>query len=331
MNLNEYSGKKVLITGGLGFIGSNLAERLVELGAKVTILDANLPRYGANIFNIAHFKDKIVLEYGDIRDPIVVKRNVADKEIIFNLAGQVDHNYSMEDPHLDIDINCKGHINVLEECKKNNPSCRILFPGSRFQYGKISDSDLPVNENQKLRPLSIYAVNKTAGEMYYKAYHDHHGLNTVMFRIGNPYGPRAQIKHAGYCIVNWFIRKAIQGEDITVFGEGTQLRDYIYISDLVEAFIIAGIHPKAKGQVYNVCSGVGTQFMEMAQKAKEFVGKGNVVQVPWPKNYQNVETGNYWGDISKIHHELGWTPKFSFDEGLKKTIDFYKVHLDKYI
>ncbi len=332
LDLNkEYAGKNVLITGGLGFIGSNLAEKLVKLGANVFILDANLPRYGANTFNIESIKDKIILDYGDIRDPVVVKRNVAGKDIIFNLAGQVDHNYSMEDPHLDIDINCKGHVNILEECRKNNPKCRIIFPGSRFQYGKIADHDLPVNENHQLRPLSIYAVNKTAGELYYKAYHDHHGLNTVVFRIGNPYGPKAQIKHSGYCIVNWFIRKALQEEDITIFGEGNQLRDYIFIDDLVEAFLIAGVHPKANGKIYNVSSGTGTQFIEMAEKIIELVGKGKVVKVPWPKNYQNVETGNFYADISKIHYDLDWTPKIKFEEGIKKTIEFYKQNLDKYI
>jgi UDP-glucose 4-epimerase len=327
----EYLGKKVLIIGGLGFIGSNLAEKLVQLGAKVSIMDPKLPLYGGNLFNIAHFRDKINLDYGDVRDCDAIRRNILGQDIIFNLAAQIDHNYSMQDPSLDIDLNCKGHINVLEECRKNNPNCRIIFPGSRMQYGKISDKDLPVNENHPLNPLSVYAVNKTTGELYYKAYHNHHKMDTVVLRISNPFGPKAQIKHSGYCIVNWFIRQALEGKEISIFGDGSQLRDYIFIDDLVEAMLIIGVHPNARGKVYNLGSGKGIKFKDMVNGVVELTNSGSIKTIPWPENYENVETGNYYSDISKIHFDTSWLPKTSFEEGLKKTIEFYKQNLEKYI
>ena len=327
----EYQGKEVLIIGGLGFIGSTLAEGLVKLGANVSIMDASLALYGANIFNLEGFRDKLQIEYGDVRDYEAVKRNIMGKDIIFNLAAQIDHNHSMKDPSLDVDINCKGHLNVLEACRKENPKCRIIFSGSRFQYGKIANHDLPVHEKHPLNPLSIYAVHKTTGELYYRAYHEHHKMDTVAFRIANPYGPKAQVKHHGYCIVNWFIRQAIEGKDITIFGDGKQLRDYIFIDDLAEAFLIAGVHPNAKGKVYNVGSGNGTKFIDMANKVVDTTASGNVVNVPWPESYENVETGDFYADISKIHYELGWRPKTSFEDGLRKTVEFYKQNLPKYI
>ncbi len=327
----QYAGKKVLITGGLGFIGSNLAHKLVSLGGEVTILDANLARYGGNYFNISEIKDQVIVEEGDIRDSSVINRHIFGKNVIFNLAAQVDHNYGMQNPHLDIDINCKGHINVLEECRKNNPNARIVFPGSRMQYGKVSDSDLPVHETHQLRPLSIYAANKAAGELYYMAYNNHHKLDTVSLRVTNPFGPRAQVKHPGYCIVNWFVRQALEGKDITIYGDGAQIRDYIFIDDLVDAFLTAGVHPNAKGRVYNAGSGTPMHFRDMAKQVMGFANGGQVRNVPWPENYENVETGNFYADITRIHSELGWKPETSFEEGLKKTVDFYRENLTRYI
>ena len=327
----EYRGKKVLITGGLGFIGSSIARELVGFGSEVTILDANLARYGGNYFNLAGVEDKVVVDEGDIRDTSTLNRHIFGKDIIFNLAAQVDHNFGMQNPHLDIDINCKGHINVLEECRKNNPDARIVFPGSRMQYGKVSDSDLPVHETHQLNPLSIYAANKTVGELYYLAYHNHHKLDTVSLRVTNPFGPRAQVKHPGYCIVNWFVRQSLEGKDINIFGDGSQVRDYIFIDDLTNAFLIAGVHPNAKGRIYNVGSGIPMRFADMAKQVMEFSNGGQVKHVPWPENYENVETGNFYADITRIHSELGWTPKTSFEEGLKKTVDFYRANLARYI
>jgi len=259
----EYASKKVLITGGLGFIGSNLAIKLVESGAKVNIMDAKLKRYGSNDFNVQQIKKDIQIDFSDIRDKKAVLKNVRDKDIIFSLAAQTDYNYSLKKPILDIDINCKGHLNILEAVRTANPNCRIIFPGSRMQYGKIEKKDLPVKEEHPLNPLSVYAINKVAGENYYRAYNKHHGLDTLVFRITNPYGPKAQVKHPGYCIVNWFVRQALEGKDLTVFGKGEQLRDYLFVDDLINAFLISGVHLNPKTKVYNVGSGNGTKFIDM--------------------------------------------------------------------
>ena len=327
----EYASKKVLITGGLGFIGSNLAIKLVESGAKVDIMDANLERYGSNDFNVQQIKKNIQIDFSDIRDKEAVLRNVRDKDIIFSLAAQTDYNYSLKKPILDIDINCKGHLNILESCRTDNPNCRIIFPGSRMQYGKIEKKDLPVKEEHPLNPLSVYAINKIAGENYHKAYNLHYGLDTVVFRIANPYGPRAQIKNPGYCIVNWFIGQALKKKPISIYGEGNQLRDYIYIDDLINAFLISGVHPNPKTKVYNVGSGVGTKFIDMVNTIVNIVGKGKIKHVEWPKNYENVETGDFYADISRIKNELNWKPSTSLESGLEKTIEFYRKNLDKYI
>ena len=325
----EYASKKVLITGGLGFIGSNLAEKLVELGADITIMDSKLERYGGNNFNVQSIRNNIQIDISDIRDKDAVLRNVKDKDIIFSLAAQTDYNYSHKQPNLDIDINCKGHVNILEAARTANPNCRLIFSGSRMQYGKIQK--LPVKEEHPFNPLSIYAINKIAGENYYRAYNLHYKLDTLVFRIANPFGPKAQIKHPGYCIVNWFVRQALEKKPITVCGEGHQLRDYIFINDLVNAFSIAGVHPNPKKRIYNVGSGIGTRFIDMAKTIVRVVGQGEITHIPWPKNYENFETGDYYADISRISTELSWKPSTSLESGLEKTVDFYKKHLDKYI
>ncbi len=328
--LDSYAGKKVLITGGLGFIGSNLANRLVDLGANVSVMDAKLPRYGANDFNVSVIRDKINVDISDIRDKEAVLRNIKGKDIIFSLAAQVDHNFSMQEPGLDLDINCQGHLNILDSCKKENPESRILFPGSRMQYGRVLPNELPVKEEHSLNPLSIYAVHKSTGELYYRAYNQHHKLDTMVFRITNPFGPKAQVKHPGYGIVNWFVRQALEGKPLTIYGDGNQLRDYIFIEDLVEALTIGGIHPNPKERVYNLGSGTPISFKEMVESVSEIIGSGNVKHIPWPENIENVETGDFYSDISRISKEFGWKPTNSFTEGLEKTARFYRQHIDKY-
>ncbi len=322
-----YKGKNVLITGGLGLIGSNLAIKLVKLGANVTIADLVLPQYGANFFNIKNIIKKIKIEIADIRDQKAMEKLVKDKDFIFNFAAQVSHNDSLKDPFLDLDINCKGHLTVLEACRKYNKKARIFFSGSRLQFGKIQY--LPVDEKHPQEPLSVYGVHKMAGEKYYLLYNREFGLDTIVFRIANPYGPRSQMKHSKYSIVNWFIRQAMENKPITIFGEGNQLRDYIYIDDLVNAFLIAGVKKESKGNAYNVGSGVGTTFRKMCETVIKVVKKGRIEFVEWPKDYKNIETGDYVTDITKIKN-LGWKPKTSLEEGIKKTFEYYKKYKKYY-
>ena len=320
MNLDQkYKNKNVLITGGLGFIGSNLARALVDLGAKVTILDALLSPYGGNMFNIHDIE--VEFYEGDIRNKETVEKLIKNKDYIFNLAAQVDYLHSQNKPFLDLEINCAGHLTVLEACRQFNKQAVILFSGSRMMYGRIEYN--PVDENHPTQPLSIYGVNKLAGEKYYQMYNSVYGLKTVALRIANPYGPRQQMKHSSYGIVNWFVRSAMENKKITIFGEGSQIRDYVYVGDIAEAMLRTAATDKAYGDTFNLGSGKGTRFYDMAKEVVRTVGKGSIVNVDWPKDYFNVETGDYISDISKLKNTTGWSPKISLNEGIIKTFDYY--------
>ncbi len=246
--------KRVLITGGLGMIGSTLAIKFVRMGCTVTLVDARIEPFGANLFNIDPIKDKVRVNIADIRDKEAMKWLVQDQDLIFNLAGQVSHNDSMHHPFLDADINYIGHMNVLECVRRYNPEAVVLHAGSRLQFGRIET--IPVAEDHPLRPRTPYAMNKTAAENMYLFYHQVHGLRCVVFRIANPYGPRSQMRHSKYSMINWFLRQAMEDKPITVFGDGSQIRDYIYVEDLAEAFIAAAGTDACVGQTLKVGSGV---------------------------------------------------------------------------
>ena len=323
-----YSGKEVLITGGLGMIGSTIAHKIFSLGAKVTIMDSCIEPYGANIFNLLDIRDHVQVNISDIRDKESIKILVKNKDIIFNLAGQVSHNDSMENPFLDADINYIGHLNVLESLRKFNPDAVIIHAGSRLQFGH--NQYLPVDEKHPLRPLTPYALNKTAAENSYLFYHDIHGIRCVLFRIANPYGPRSQMKHSKYSMINWFIRQAMEGNVIKIFGDGTQLRDYIYVDDLAEALVSAAVNPKCHGEIFNIGSGGGESFLEMVEIITSVVGTGTFKHVPWPSDYINVETGDYITDIKKISKALAWKPKTDLATGIKETYKFYLKYREHY-
>lgn len=320
----EFQEKNVLITGGLGMIGSTIAHKLIQLGAKVTLVDAFIRPFGANNFNVSSIKNRVHINISDIRDKESIKALVVDKDIIFNLAGQVSHNDSLKDPFLDADINYLGHLNVLEAIRKYSPKAKILFSGSRLQFGKIEK--IPVPENHPLRPKTPYALNKTAAENLYLFYNRVYGIPVVIFRIANPYGPRAQMHHSKYTIINWFIRLAMEDKIIKIFGNGNQIRDYIYIDDLASAFVLAAANKKVTNEIFNVGSGIGTKFRDMAQLVVETVKNGKIEFVPWPDAYLNVETGDYVTDIAKIKKVLGWTPVTPIAKGIKLTYVFYQKY-----
>lgn len=320
--------KNVMITGGLGMIGSTIAVQLVKHGARVTLVDACIEPFGANFFNIEPVKDSVRVNIADIRDKEAMKWLVRDQDIIFNLAGQVSHNDSMSDPFLDADINYIGHLNVLECVRRFNPEAVILHAGSRLQFGRIGKN--PVNESAPLRPRTPYAVNKTSAETMYLFFHAIHGTRCILFRIANPYGPRSQMKHSKYSMTNWFIRKAMNGEAIKVYGDGRQLRDYIYVEDLADVFIRAAVTKTCEGEVFNVGSGVATSFKDMAETITRVVGKGRVEYVPWPEDYINVETGDYVTDIGKVIRATGWKPTTGLEDGIRRTTEYYGQHLARY-
>jgi UDP-glucose 4-epimerase len=322
------NGKRILITGGLGMIGSTLAHRLVNLGAQVTIVDSCLQPFGANLFNLHGIEDKVTVNICDIRDRDSMKVLVRGKEIIFNLAAQVSHNDSIDNPFLDADINYVGHLNVLECVRAQNQAAVILHAGSRLQFGRIGY--LPVNEAHPLCPRTPYALHKTAAENCYLYYHNIHGLKVVAFRVANPYGPRSQMQHSKYSMVNWFIRQAMDGQAINIFGNGEQIRDYIHVDDLADAFIRAAVTERCYGELFNVGSGTGTTFKKMVETVVAAVGSGTVGCVPWPDNYINVETGDYITDRAKLTEYTGWQPEVSLTSGVAATVDYYRSHRKNY-
>jgi UDP-glucose 4-epimerase len=326
--MSSIRGARVLITGGAGMIGSTIAHLAVKSGARVTILDAMLPAYGGNLFNLEGIFEDIKFVQGDIRDGSLVKSLVADMDLIFSLAGQVSYVDSNTDPLLDLDINCKGHLQVLEACREAKSKARLVFASSRFVYGRIDYN--PVDENHPFNCLSIYGIHKLAGEKYYRFYQEAYGLDTVSVRIANPYGPRQQMKHSKYGILNWFIRLALEGKPLTIYGEGRQGRDYIFVEDLAEAMLGLAQAPEVSGEVYNLGSATSTPFIEMARLVADAVPGTQVQQVEWPADRYFVETGDYLSDIGKISGAMGWQPRTSLKGGISRTVAYYSKYRKKY-
>lgn len=325
---NYFHNKKVLIFGGAGFIGSNIAHALVSLGATVTIVDAKLPLYGGNSFNLEGIKDKITFVEGDIRDEALIKKVVQNQDVIYNLAAQVSYLDSKVEPFLDLDINGRGHLLVLEAVRQYAPQATLLFSSSRLVYGKILY--IPVKEDHPTNPLSLYGIHKLLAEKYYQYYARTFGLRTMAIRIPNPYGPRQQIKHSKYSIVGWFLRQALEDKTIEIFGDGTQERDYLYISDIVDAFLLLTEKGEA-GEVYNVGTDERIRFVDMVDEVLKAVGKGTKKHIPWPEHYEKNETGNYIADTTKIHQVTGWKPQIKLHEGIEKMVNYYKEYGQHYL
>jgi len=323
-----YKEKTVLITGGAGMIGSVVAHLTGELGAKVIILDAMLPLYGGNMFNLQKIIDRIEFIRGDIRDKALIDELITKVDLIFSLAAQVSYQDSMLEPYLDLDINCTGHLNILDAAKTKNPNVRILFPGSRLEYGQILYN--PVDEKHPLQPLMVYGIHKVAGEHYHMMYWKNFGIETIAFRIANPYGPRQHMMHSKYGIVNWFIRLAMEGKTIKVFGKGQSKRDYVFNLDVSRAMVSAMACKEAVGEVFNIGSGVGTWFVDMVKTVLRIVGRGSMERVDWPEDYFNVDTGDYISNISKFNKITSWRPTISLEEGIKRTFEYYSKYREYY-
>lgn len=317
---NFYSGKRVLVTGGLGFIGLNTCARLLELGAKVSALDNFVPSQTSPAFDA--ISSRLRLAVADIRDEAHVERVVRDQDVIFNLAGKSGAADSNKTPLNDLDINCRGHLNVLEACRMFNPQVAIVFPSSRLVYGK--PRYLPVDEKHPLDPESIYAAHKLAVENYHLIYGKLYGLKATVLRISNPYGPFQAGEGRAYGIANSFIQAAVSGRPITLFGDGSQRRDYLYIDDLVEALLCAAYMPESRGQIYNIGDGQGISLLELAELALAAAGQGEIIRVPWPEEYRAIETGDYLSDISLARNELGWNPGTNIREGIERTVNGYR-------
>lgn len=324
----NWEGLSVLITGGLGMIGSTIARKLVQMGASVTIIDAMYPLYGGNLFNLEPYAHHVTVHVADIRDESAVRYLVRDKTFIFNLAAQVSYTDSVIDPYLDLDINCRGHLVLLEACRQQNLKPKIVFSSSRMVYGKTLVC--PVDENHRTEPLMPYAIHKLAGEKYHMMYCNNFDIPCSIARIANPYGPRQQMKHSKYGIVNWFMRQAIEGNPIRIFGDGIQKRDYIYVDDIADALIALAESSETTGQTFNVGSGIGTTFSEMVRSIIDVVGNGSLEYIPWPENYASVETGDYISDLTKIRSKTGWAPQISFVDGIRQTFVYYSQYRMQY-
>jgi len=324
----DMRNKKVLITGGMGFIGSNLARELVARGAQVTIVDAQLPEYGANNFNFDGIQDAVTFVQADVRDAEAMEKAVLDQDYIFDLAAQVSYLDSKHEPLKDLEINCTSKLILLEACRKQNQRVKIVFTSSRMVYGKIEIT--PVSETHATEPLSLYGIHKLTAEKYFTNYFQNFGIASASVRIPNPYGPRQHVRHSNYGIVGWFIRQAIEGKPIQVFGDGEQIRDYIYIDDLISGLIAVAETEATQGQVYNVGSAESMSFKTMAETVIEAVGQGSVEHVAWPEDYEKNETGDYVADIKKLTEATGWKPSVSFKNGVSKAVAFYKQHAEHY-
>jgi UDP-glucose 4-epimerase len=324
----HFFSRNVLITGGLGFIGSNLAISLVELGANVTIVDGMIQGYGGNLYNVNPIKEKICVNYCDICDVCAMNHIVRDQDYIFHLAGQVSHILSLSDPFPDIEFNIKGTTILMEACKKFNPSTKIIYTGTRGQYGPATT--LPVNEDAPTNPRGIYEISNLTAEKIIKIYNDIHQVKSVLLRLTNIYGPRAQMKHSQYGVVNWFIRLALDNSVIPVFGDGRILRDFLYIDDCVEGLLMCAVNDSAIGEIFNLGVDKPNNFVELADKIVNIAGTGRWEFSPFSAERKAQEPGDFYSDISKITKTVGWEPKTSLEDGLKITIDYYRCNKSRY-
>ena len=324
-----YRDRPVLITGGLGFIGSNLARQLVALGARVLIVDSLIPDYGGNLFNISGIEERLRVNIADIRQQSTMNYLVRGHDVIFNLAGQVSHIDSMQDPYTDLDINCRGQLCVLEACRRNNASVKVVFAGTRQIYGRADT--LPVTEDHLVRPTDVNGINKAAGEYYHLVYNKVFGIRACSLRLTNVYGPRQLIKHNRQGFVGWFIRLALENREIQIFGDGTQLRDFVYVDDAVDAFLRAGADDVSNGEVFNVGGMEPITHGDLVELMIRIAGSGRFRCVAWPPDKKAIDIGDFYADSSKIRSTLGWQPVTPLADGLRRTFEFYRAHLDQYV
>jgi len=331
-HLNYYEGKRVLVTGGLGFLGSNLGIALLGIGADVMLVDAMIPDTGANPYNIDPIKDdpRLTVRKVDIRDILTMERLVKDQDVIFNLAGQVSHIDSMTDPFTDLEINCRSQLALLEACRHHAPNTKVVFTSTRQIYGRVPDAELPVDERRPPNPVDVNGINKLAGERYHILYNNVYGLRASVLRLTNTYGPRMLVKNARQTFIGWLIRQAIDGEEISLFGDGTALRDMTYVDDAVDAFLRAGANDAANGQVFNVGAPEPLTLRDITEVLLEVNGSGSYKLVPFPEERKSIDMGSVYVDDSKLRRVLGWAPTVGIHEGLRRSVAFYREHRQPY-
>lgn len=320
--------KNILITGGLGFIGANLALRLAELGAHVTLVDSLIPEYGGNLFNIEPIRDRVTVNIADVRDEFSMDYLVRGRDYLFNLAGQTSHLDSMQNPYTDLDINCRAQLSILEACRKNNPTVKIVYASTRQIYGK--PDYLPVDEKHLLHPTDVNGINKMAGEWYHILYNNVYGVRAVSLRLTNTYGPRMRVKDARQTFLGIWLKRVIDKEPIEIWGDGLQLRDFNYVDDVVDAMLLAAASDKANGQIYNLGSAEIINLKDLAQKLIALNGGGQCNIIPFPPDRKAIDIGDYYSDFTLIRNALQWEPRVDLDNGLRRTLEYYRKHRAEY-
>lgn len=324
-----YKGRRVMITGGLGFIGSNLARMLADLGADVLLVDSLIPDYGGALVNIRGLEDRVQVNIADIRQQSTMNYLVRGREVIFNLAGQVSHIDSMRDPYTDLDINCRSQLTVLEACRRNNPDVKVVFAGTRQVYGR--PDYLPVDEKHLVRPTDVNGINKVAGEYYHLVYNNVFGVRACSLRLTNVYGPRQLIRHNRQGFIGWFIRKIVEDQEIEIFGDGSQVRDFVFVDDAADAFLRAGATDACNGEAFNVGGAEPISHRDLVELMVEVAGSGRWRFVDWPAEKKAIDIGSFYADSSRFSATTDWTPTVPLREGLTTTFAYYREHLAEYI
>jgi UDP-glucose 4-epimerase len=323
-----FSGKRALVTGGLGFIGSHLARRLVELGAQVSMIDVQDPQSGANRFNITEIDDRVHLVIADEYDEQHTRPLLQEQDFLFRLAGQTSHVGSMQDPLKDVEANAVHQVAMLEWCRKDNPGVRIIFAGTRQVYGR--PAYLPVDEAHPIAPVDYNGVSKLAGDFYHIVCHQVYGMWTVVLRMTNVYGPHMRIKDARQTFIGWWLRQLLEDREIPIFGDGNQKRDLNHVDDVVDALLLCAANPAAKGQLFNL-GGDPVALLDLARLMIEINGAGHYDLTPFPEARRSIDIGDYYGDFTKIQKQLGWRPKVSLRAGMERTLAFYRLHKRHYL
>jgi UDP-glucose 4-epimerase len=318
-----------MITGGLGFIGSNLAHQLVALGADVILVDSLIPDYGGNLFNIDGIADRVRVNVADIRQQSTMNYLVKDRDVIFNLAGQVSHIDSMKDPYADLEINCRSQLTILEACRYNNPGVKVVFAGTRQVYGR--PDSLPVTETHLVRPTDVNGINKAAGEYYHLVYNNVFGVRACSLRLTNVYGPRQLIRHNRQGFIGWFIRLAIEGKTIQIYGNGQQRRDFVFVDDAADAFLRAGATDACNGEAFNIGGDHPITHRDLTALLLDIAGSGCVEYIAWPREKKAIDIGDFYADSTKFTRATGWTPTVKLADGLRRTVTFYRQHFDRYV
>ncbi len=319
---------RILITGGLGLVGSNLARRLVGLGANVTLVDSLIPQYGGNLFNIADLQSAVQVNICDVRDRHAMLHLLRDKDYLFNLAAQTSHMESMVHPQTDLEINVTAQLSLLEGCRKVNPGIKIVFASTRQLYGK--PEYLPVDEQHPIRPVDINGINKLAAESYHRLYHTVYGIRACALRLTNTYGQGMRVKDVRQTFLGVWVRRLVEGQPLQVFGDGSQVRDFNHVDDCVDALLLAAQSEVADGKVYNLGSAEVISLKNLAEMMTNLGYGGGFELVPFPPDRKAIDIGDYSGDFGLINRELGWSPKVPLSVGLRKTVDFYRQHAKHY-